>query len=113
MLFIFTLLYIFVPCCKIKLKDALPGAVFSTGGWIITSLLFSFYIGNFGSYTRLYGSIGGIVILLVWIYISCIIIILGGEINAIFSYYRNDLKTDKYENQKALPKWLRKRFEKK
>lgn len=113
MFLLFIMLYIFVPCCNIRFKEALPGAIFSTIGWIVTSLLFSFYTGNFANYTRLYGSIGGIVILLVWIYISCIIIILGGEINATFSYYRNNLKIDKYEDQKILPEWLRKKIEKK
>ncbi len=112
MFLIFTLLYIFVPCCSIRLKEALPGAVFSTFGWVITSLLFSFYISNFAGYTRIYGSIGGIVILLIWIYISSIIIILGGEVNATFSYLRNNTKTVKYENQNILPDWLRKRVKK-
>lgn len=106
----FTLIYIFVPCCGIKLKEALPGAIFSTTGWIITSLLFSFYINNFTNYTRLYGSIAGIVILLIWIYISCIIILLGGEVNATFLYFKNNTRIDKYENQNIFPDWLKKRF---
>lgn len=108
--FIFSMIYIFVPCCNIRFKEALPGAVFSTTGWIITSLVFSVYVNNLSDYTKIYGSIGGIVILLIWLYISCVIIILGGEINAAFAYFRKNLKQDKYENRDALPKWLKKRF---
>jgi membrane protein len=111
--FMFALLYIFVPCCGIRFKEALPGAVFSTISWIITSLLFSLYVSDFVNYTKIYGSIGGIIIFLLWLYISCIIIILGGEVNATFSYYKNGVKKDKYENQRILPEWLRKRINKK
>jgi uncharacterized protein YqhQ len=112
MFVMFSLLYVFVPCCSIRFKEALPGSIFSTAGWIIISLLFSFYVSNFANYTRVYGSIGGVIILLIWIYISCIIILLGGEINATFSYFRSNKKLDKYENQNILPSWIRKRLRK-
>lgn len=108
----FSLLYIFVPCCKIKAREVLPGAMFTTIGWIVISLLFSFYVNNFTGFTRIYGSIGGVIILFIWIYISSIIIMLGGEINATFAYYRNNIKLDKYENKNILPAWLRKRLKK-
>lgn len=113
MFFTFASVYMFVPCCGIRFKEALPGAIFSTIGWIITSLLFSLYVSNFANYTKIYGSIGGIVIFFLWTYISCIIIILGGEVNATFSYYKNNIKTDKYENRKILPEWLGRRIGKK
>jgi membrane protein len=82
MIVVFSLIYWIVPNREIRFKAAVPGALFATFGWIATSLLFQFYINNFGNYSKTYGSIGGIIVLLVWLYISSNIIILGGEVNA-------------------------------
>lgn len=92
MVFTFTLFYRFAPCTKnvndVKLRNSIPGAIFTTLGWLTTSTIFSYYVNNFGRYTITYGSIGGIIILLVWLYISSIIIVLGGEVNATVKYFR-------------------------
>jgi membrane protein len=82
---VFTGLYWIAPNKKLTCISATPGALFSTIGWAITSLAFSFYVGNFGNYTATYGSIGGVMVLMVWFYLSGFIIILGGEINAYFT----------------------------
>lgn len=86
MILIFTLLYRFSPSIRngksISFRHALPGAVFGSIGWIITSTAFSYYVNNFGNYGKTYGSLGGIIVLLIWLYLSSIIIIMGGEINA-------------------------------
>lgn len=86
MILTFTLLYKFSPSIrnnnKIKFRHTLPGAIFTSIGWIIISVLFSYYVNNFANYGKTYGSLGGIIILLIWLYISSIIIITGGEINA-------------------------------
>lgn len=89
MIVVFALLYLFIPNLKLKFKEVIPGAVFSTFGWIAISLLFSFYVNNFGSYSKTYGSIGGIIVLLTWLYLSSITIVLGGEINAVLHFDRN------------------------
>ncbi|OCA83365.1 ribonuclease [Bacillus sp. FJAT-27225] len=89
---IFTILYWVAPNLKMKCKSAIPGAIFATAGWIITSLGFSFYVSNFGNYTSTYGSIGGIIILMIWLYLSAFIILIGGEINA---FYAEKAKQDK------------------
>lgn len=60
-----------------------PGSLFSAAGWVVISLGFSFYFKHFHSYTLTYGSIGGIMILLLWLYWSCIIILLGCALNAV------------------------------
>ncbi|ARK24231.1 ribonuclease [Sporosarcina sp. P37] len=80
---VFSLLYWLVPGIKLHFKSILPGAVFATIGWILTSLGFSFYISNFGSYANTYGSIAGIIVLIMWLYLSAIILLLGGTINAV------------------------------
>lgn len=79
---VFTLLYLIGPNQKITFKEALPGAAFTTLGWIITSITFSIYVNQFGNFTKTYGSLGGVMILLIWLYISSNIILIGGEINA-------------------------------
>lgn len=90
MILIFTLLYRFIPSIKngdrIQYKHALPGAIFTSVGWIITSTAFSYYVSNFANYGKTYGSLGGVIVLLVWLYISSIIIIMGGEINATLKF---------------------------
>lgn len=86
----FTLLYWMVPSRRLSFKEALPGAVFATFGWIITSLAFQFYMNNFGNYSKTYGSLGGMIILLIWLYISSILIMLGGEINATLASAKNN-----------------------
>lgn len=83
MFVVFTLLYWIAPSRRLRLKEVMPGALFSTLGWIITSVLFSVYVNQFSDFTKTYGSLGGVMILLIWLYISSIIILVGGEINAI------------------------------
>ncbi|OKL36155.1 ribonuclease [Domibacillus mangrovi] len=86
--FVFVGLYYMAPNLKVKYVTVFPGAVFAVLGWIIVSLGFSFYVNNFGNYSATYGSIGGVIILMIWLYLSAMIILIGGEINAL----RNDQK---------------------
>lgn len=87
----FTLLYWIVPNRRLSFREVLPGAVFATFGWIVTSLLFQFYMNSFGNYSKTYGSLGGMIILLIWLYISSIIIMLGGEINATLASAKSQI----------------------
>jgi len=98
MIMIFSLFYKFAPNHKLKFSSVIFGSIFTTLGWLFTSLVFSFYVNNFNSYSKIYGSIGGMIALLVWLYISSTIILIGGEINATISYYNSNKKTEKYEN---------------
>lgn len=82
---VFTALYWIAPNKKIKCVSVIRGAIFSTIGWVLTSLAFSYYVSNFGNYSATYGSIGAIIVLMIWFYLSGFIIILGGEINAYYS----------------------------
>lgn len=58
------------------------GAIVATVLWIIGSVLFSLYVNNFGSYNKTYGAIAGVVVLLLWLYLTSYIVLLGAEINA-------------------------------
>ncbi len=81
--FVFSLIYWLVPNLRIEFISVIPGALFSTVGWIVTSLGFSYYVSNFGSYSSTYGSIGAIIVLMIWLYFSAIILMLGGQLNAV------------------------------
>ena len=59
-----------------------PGAVVATVLWLIASILFSIYVRNFGSYNETYGSLAGVVILLMWFWLSAFVVLLGAELNA-------------------------------
>lgn len=83
--FVFLLLYRIAPNRRLRWRAVLPGSVFATVGWIACSLLFAFYVNNFGNYSRTYGSLGGIIILLIWLYLSSMIVLIGGEINAFLA----------------------------
>lgn len=80
----FMVLYTLAPNVKIKLLSVIPGAIFATIVFLGGSYLFGFYISNFANYSKTYGSIVGIIILMLWLYITGFIIIIGAEINAIF-----------------------------
>lgn len=82
MIGIFAAIYRFTPAKKIKWKQVLPGAIVSTVGWIVVSLGFSYYINNFANYSRLYGSLGAVFILMTWIYLTSMILIVGAEVNS-------------------------------
>lgn len=82
---IFSLAYKFLPYEKVSFNSVLPGAIFSTFGWISGSLMFSFYISSrIKFYNNIYGNLSGFFILLVWIYLSSFIFLMGAEVNALF-----------------------------
>ncbi len=59
-----------------------PGGVFAVAVWLVASGLFALYVANFGSYNKTYGTLAGIIIFLVWLWISNVAILLGAELNA-------------------------------
>lgn len=59
-----------------------PGSVLAVVLWVTVSALFAFYVANFGSYNKTYGALGGVIIFLVWLWLTNIAILLGAELNA-------------------------------
>ncbi|MBH0231219.1 YihY/virulence factor BrkB family protein [Halobacillus yeomjeoni] len=80
---VLSFLFVTAPNKRLKYKDAVGGALFATVGWQLVSLLFSFYVSNLGNFSATYGSLGGVIVLMIWFYLSGIVIIAGGEINAM------------------------------
>jgi membrane protein len=58
------------------------GSAIATALWIVGSVLFSFYVSHFGSYDATYGSLGAVIILLLWFWVSALVMILGAEIDS-------------------------------
>jgi membrane protein len=74
---------------KRKLRFINPGAVLATVLSILTSLIFSFYVDNFNAYNKVYGSIGTLIVLLIWLQINCFILLAGFELNASIAVNRD------------------------
>nr|WP_207720102.1 YihY/virulence factor BrkB family protein [Clostridium algidicarnis] len=83
--FLFAVLYRYTPARRLTWKEVIPGAIFTTISWIGVSLGFSYYVNNFNNFSRFYGSIGAVIVLMTWVFLSSIIILLGGEINALIA----------------------------
>jgi membrane protein len=75
-------LYYASPNAKVKKKWISPGAALTLVVWIIASVGFAFYVANFGSYNKTYGTLGGVVVFLLWLWITNIAVLLGVEYNA-------------------------------
>jgi membrane protein len=81
--FMFALLYWGAPNVKQPgFRWISPGGLLATLTWIVASAAFAFYVANFGSYNKTYGALGGVIIFLVWIWVSNIAVLLGAEFNA-------------------------------
>lgn len=87
-IFVISLIYKYAPDRKTpKFKWVLVGASLATVLWLIASLGFSFYVSNFGNYGEMYGSISAVVILLLWLFLTSFIILLGAEVNSATEAY--------------------------
>lgn len=92
-------IYYWAPNKTRKFKFISPGSVFATISIIITSSVFSFYVNQFNSYNKIYGSIGAIIVVLMLIYINTYIILLGFELNITIDKSVVQLKSEKKTNK--------------
>jgi len=74
-------------------RYVLPGAVSAAAAWVLLSIAFSFYVENFANYSVVYGTLGAVVVLLVWLFLSAVALILGAELNGMIQI--QDLKKAK------------------
>ncbi|HZL76193.1 MAG TPA: YihY/virulence factor BrkB family protein [Bacteroidales bacterium] len=81
MLLAISFLYYFAPAIKSDFRFISPGSIVATILFIITSLGFSAYVNNFGQYNKLYGWIGTLIVILVWLYLNSIALLIGFELN--------------------------------
>ncbi len=83
MILAIALIYYFFPNVDQPFVVLTPGSVLAVIGWIVATLGFSFYISNFGNYNATYGSLAGVIILLLYFFISSAVLLVGAEINAV------------------------------
>ena len=86
------LIYYVMPDVRQKFRFITPGSVLAVLVWIIASLGFAFYVKTFANYNAMYGSIGAIIVLLLYFYISSAVLLLGAEMNAVIEHMSEEGK---------------------
>jgi len=86
-LFAFALIYYYAPDVEQRFKWISPGSIVAVISWLLFSLAFSLYVNNFGSYNESYGALAGIAILMLYIYYTSYILLLGAEMNQVIEEY--------------------------
>jgi len=88
---VLALCYYVLPDVKQRFKYITPGSMLGTVLWMGCTWGFTQYVEHFGNYNVMYGSIGGVVVLMLWLYITGLIFIVGGELNAILEHASRDV----------------------
>src|SRR5438105_13552492 len=91
-MFVAASLYYFLPDVEQEWRFITPGSVVGTALWLLTTWGFTQYAEHFGKYDVMYGSIGGMIVLLTWLYLTGLIFVLGGEVNAILEHAAHEGK---------------------
>jgi membrane protein len=92
-LIIFALaLFLLTPENYLTVRQALPGAIFFSVGWIVATKLFQFYVARYDRYNPTYLALASIVVLLTWMYLTCLLLLLGGKLNAILRRERERMR---------------------
>jgi membrane protein len=98
-LFAFAVVYYFAPDAEQRFRYVSPGSIMAVVMWLLFSLLFRLYVENFGSYGATFGSFAGIIILMLYIYYSSFIMLVGAEINQVIEEH---VPEGKNEGEKTL-----------
>ena len=88
-LFAFSLIYYFAPAARQRFRWISPGSIIAFVFWLIFSLLFSLYASTFGgnSYNETYGSLAGVIVLMLYVYYSALIMLVGAEMNQVIEWH--------------------------
>jgi membrane protein len=85
-------LYVLTPENYSTIRQALPGAIFFSVGWIIATKLFQLYVARYDRYNPTYLALASIIVLLTWMYLTCLLLLLGGKLNAILRRERERMR---------------------
>jgi len=91
MVFTVALLYYFAPDANQPFRWITPGGLLGVVLWVLASMGFNFYVSNFGSYNKTYGSIGAVIVLLLYLYVSSLTILFGATLNAILVKMKEEI----------------------
>lgn len=92
LVFLALALYLLTPENYLTIRQALPGAVFFSIGWIIATKLFQLYVARYDRYNPTYLALASIIVLLTWMYLTCLLLLLGGKLNAILRRERAKMR---------------------
>ncbi len=84
-------LYLFTPENYLTVRQALPGAIFFSAGWIAVTKLFQLYVARYDRYNPTYLALASIIVLLTWMYLTCLFLLIGGKLNSIVRRERERL----------------------
>ena len=84
--------YLLTPENYLTVRQALPGAIFFAVGWIIATKLFQLYVARYDRYNPTYLALASIIVLLTWMYLTCLLLLLGGKLNAIIRRERKKMR---------------------
>lgn len=101
MLLVVATVYYVCPDIEQNWRWVTPGSAFAVGMWVIVSLGFKVYVDHFGGYNKVYGSIAGVIVLMLWFYWSGMVLLLGGEINAEIEHAATERQNKRAETTKA------------
>lgn len=94
MYFALYLLYAMAQDGRQPFRNICPGVLAAMAGWMVVSLCYSYYVENIASYSLIYGSIGTAVVLLMWLYLTAIVLILGAELNGTLISLRREKESE-------------------
>lgn len=97
LILLFGLIYILLPDHHLSWKYAVPGAIFATVGWLVLSQGFSLYVSLAGGEAAGNATFGAFIVLMLWLYLSAIVVLLGGLLNSIVYEYRNHQTVAEHE----------------
>ena len=82
---LFPAIFVVLPNRRNRIRDSLPGAMFSSGGWLIFSDLYSVYVENFAPLSSVYGSVYAVALSMLWLYCCISILFYGGALNRLLA----------------------------
>ena len=95
-----------MPNTRITFRQALPGTLAAAAGWLIASIGFSFYVERAAKYSLVYGSIGAVIVLLIWLYFTGVILIMGAELNhVIYVMQQQKNREQLFDDTQKLPRF--------
>ena len=89
------------PNVNLRFRWITPGSILFCAGWLAATAAFAFYVDRFGSYNATYGTLGGVVVLLAWFYLTGYILLLGAELNAVLDWQRDQRQASPHNPRKT------------